>query len=51
MNKVHGKKALEEQSFEVIRSHIIDPDNSELPVESIYVTVRSAARKYILQGI
>lgn len=33
MNKVHGKKALEEQSFEVIRSHIIDPDNSELPVE------------------
>lgn len=32
-NKVHGKKALEEQNYDVIRSHIIDPDNSELPVE------------------
>lgn len=33
MNKLRGKKALEEQNFEVIRSHILDPDNSELPAE------------------
>lgn len=33
MNKVHGRKALEEQRYELIQQHIIDPENSELPAE------------------
>ncbi|MEG0796968.1 MAG: hypothetical protein RR397_10775 [Odoribacter sp.] len=33
MNKIRGKRSLEEQNFEVIRSHIVDPEHSELPAE------------------
>ena len=31
--KVKGKTSLEELNFDIIRQHIVDPDNSELPAE------------------
>ena len=33
MNNGKGKKALMEQRYDIIQSHIIDPENSELPEE------------------
>lgn len=31
MNKIRGRKSLEEQNYELIQAHIIDPENSQLP--------------------
>ncbi len=33
MNKIRGRKSLEEQNYELIQAHIIDPEGSELPAE------------------
>ncbi|MCP3895973.1 MAG: hypothetical protein GY706_15290 [Bacteroides sp.] len=33
MNKIRGRKSLEEQNYELIQAHIIDPEGSSLPEE------------------